>query len=593
MPSITELSATVISELENNQAGALAWLSVRYYAKLVAQAADEWLVQVRQRFDLTAVVAACAGYQVYAGQRGQAATHRLATLCWALLLKHLNGWSYRTTSREIGTNPLLRWFVGYDLGEPTLSYVTLQRFAVWVATEQPRLFFNAILAQIDADFPTAAGQAQVGDTFALRAKVATQSRTALLRDACRRLLAYGQQGSGGAFASVLVAIDAEALFGAAHERPEYQLDKPERDALEARTALAAAGCLRLVTAWVSGLPPARTLEWLALQRWLDLLAKILSDEFVFTYDAAGVALTVRPCTQAERGRFVLGSAVDPEATFRKHGDKNDLGYNVQVASTRDFVREIFAQTGATPDASGVALLIEHQKEHLGLVPPKLIYDRAAGSPKIFHDVAQASAGQTQLVARLIDHSKNSDRYGPLDFTLNQDGALTCPNGQTSTTYYRSQAADGWQYRFSAAQCQGCPLWQRCRGGADAVAAPPTSPDAPTAPVTPVTPKTGTRKTPKPTAYRQVFISHYRERQRTALLYTKTDAFQRDMRFRATIERIIAALVRYHDARHARSVGLAQADFQVRMAATAYNLKKWHKLTQDKRKPSRHPPPETT
>ena len=57
---------------------------------------------------------------------------------------------------------------------------------------------------------------------------------------------------------------------------------------------------------------------------------------------------------------------------------------------------------------------------------------------------------------------------------------------------------------------------------------------------------------------------------TAILYTKTESFKRDMQFRSTIERTIAALVRYHDARHARSVGLGQADFQVRMAATADN-----------------------
>ena len=424
MPSIPELSAPVIFELESNPESAWAWFSAHYYAQQAAQAPDAWLVRIRQRFSLDALVAACQGYQVYAGQRGQAATHGIVILCWALLLKHLYGWSYRRTSQEIGTNTLARWFVGYRLDQKTLSYVTLQRFAVWVCEQQPRLLFNTILAQIDADFPVAATQAQVGDTFALLAHGAPQSRTALLRDACRRLLAYGQQIQALGLSAVLGALDQAALFGAAHERPEYQLLKPERDALEVRTALGADACLRLVTACVQCVPHARSIEWLALEKWLGILTKVLGDEFVFGRNAAGVAETVRPCTTQERGHFVLGSTLDPEATFRKHGDHNDLGYNVQVAATADFVREIFAQTGATPDQSGVALLIEHQLEHLGLVPPKLIYDRAAGSPKIFHDVAQASDGQTQLVARLIDHSKNSERFGPLDFTLNEDGSLT-------------------------------------------------------------------------------------------------------------------------------------------------------------------------
>ncbi len=56
--------------------------------------------------------------------------------------------------------------------------------------------------------------------------------------------------------------------------------------------------------------------------------------------------------------------------------------------------------------------------------------------------------------------------------------------------------------------------------------------------------------------------------------------------------IIAALVRYNQARHARSIGLAKADFQVRLAATAYNLKKWHKLSLDKAKAARTKPPDS-
>jgi hypothetical protein len=44
----------------------------------------------------------------------------------------------------------------------------------------------------------------------------------------------------------------------------------------------------------------------------------------------------------------------------------------------------------------------------------------------------------------------------------------------------------------------------------------------------------------------------------------------------TREGIIAALVRYNHAHRARSVGLTNA--QVRMAALAFNLKRWHVLT---------------
>ncbi len=180
-------------------------------------------------------------------------------------------------------------------------------------------------------------------------------------------------------------------------------------------------------------------------------------------------------------------------------------------------------------------------------------------PKIFADVDRVSEGKTQLVARLIDYGKSRERFGPSDFTLNEVGQLSCPNGQVAAKVYRSGSADGVNYRFLPDQCQDCPLLAQCRGAE-------VQPDHYR--------QAGTERS------RSVFISHYRERQRTALLYTQTASFKLDMRFRSTIERIIAALVRYNDARQAHSLGLAKADFQVRMAATAYNRSRLegHRLT---------------
>jgi hypothetical protein len=249
------------------------------------------------------------------------------------------------------------------------------------------------------------------------------------------------------------------------------------------------------------------------------------------------------------------------------------------------VCEIFATTGAVPDAAGVAALIAHQAEQGFSLPPKLIYDKAAGSPKTFHAVDMASQGQTQLVAALIDHSKHKGRFGPLDFTLNEDGSLTCPAGKTTTTVYRSNAADGWTYRFSAGQCQGCPLWDACRGPRTETASTEETATQPSA-------LNSKRKGPKADSHRQVFISSYRSAQRQAILYTQSDAFKADMKQRPAIERIIAALVRYNGARRAHSTGLAKADFQVRMAAVAFNLKRWLVLTLAQEKAQRyHPPPE--
>jgi hypothetical protein len=611
MKSIPDLPNDVIASLSADPAEFWRLVSKHIYAQELAGADDHLLVRIQQRFDFGVLVAACQGYRHYAGQRGQDADYSLEQLCRLLLVRHLNHWSLRQTYMEFKHNSLLRWFGGFLVNERTPSYVTLQRFAAWVTKHHPRLFFNEFLRQIDEDFPEDAGQAQVGDTFALLARTAPQSRTQMLRNAGRKVLFYWAQvapvvGVGHPLpGACALNASAAALFGPPDAPREQWLSKEARDELEVCTALGADALLQQLAGPLAHGTGLRTLEAVALRQWVDILRKLLTDEFVIERGATAGGVTARPCTAKERGSFVLGSTVDPAATFRKHSEKNDLGYNVQVSATDKFIREIFASTGATPDASGVATLVANQVAQTGQAPPKLIYDRAAGSPKLFHDVATVSGGQTQLVARLIDHSQSSERFGPTDFILQEDGALICPNGQASRKFYRAGGADGYNYRFTAAQCQGCPLWQRCRGDAPvapvAVGNPAAgaSPDkaAPVAAGSPVAgapvAKVKPPKTPKPTAYRQVFISSYRDRQRDAILYLNTPAFQLDMKFRATIERVIAALVRYNGARHANGYGLCNADFQVRMAALAYNLKRWAVLTKAKERRQRCAAPDSS
>ncbi len=602
MKTIHQNAEEVTKFFIENAEAVWSWVSAEQAAQVRAANRDDLLVRVWERFEFGDIEAGCQGYRLYAGGRGQEAEHSVGQLVRTLLVKALKGWSLRQTVNEVRSHSLVRSFVGYRLNQKTLSYATLQRFDTWVSQHHPRLFFDEILRQLDADFPADAGQAQVGDTFALVANVARQSRTELMRDAARRLHKAWTALSPAQALPGLTAELSEALWGAERETPDYWLDKAARDERERQTALAANRFLGLAQAACVQLPQGEKLLRALSTRWQGVLGKVLTDEFVFERDESGVASRARPATQKERGSFVLGSSVDPEATFRKHGDKVELGYNIHVSASPAFVREIYATTGATPDGSGVAALIAHQREQGFGLPPKLIYDRAAGSPKTFHAVDKASAGQTQLVAALIDHSQNQARFGPLDFTLHENGSLTCPAGKTSTTFYPSKSADGWNYRFRANQCHACLLWDKCRGPkvAEATTAEQKAAQEAAQEATQEAAQEGEKKAaqetakkikkrrgPKPDSHRQVFISRYRSQQRQAILYTQTAAFKTDMKLRPAIERTIAALVRYNGARRAKSIGLARADFQVRMAALAFNLKRWLALTLAKEKAQRH------
>lgn len=190
-------------------------------------------------------------------------------------------------------------------------------------------------------------------------------------------------------------------------------------------------------------------------------------------------------------------------------------------------------------------MLESQQAHHGVVPPKFIYDAAAGTGSYIAAVAAATQGQTQLVAPLIPYDQRSARFGPDDFALSPDKTtLTCPRGRTSTTAYRSQSGQGRAFRFTAQQCAGCPLADRCRGHLPA------------------------------DHMRQVFISDFRSLVAQARTYAQTEDFKADMKLRATIERIIANLVRYHDARYARRRGQRNCQYQAHMNALAFNLRQW-------------------
>lgn len=562
---LPEIIVQAIAEKPELAAAFWGWASEQHYGAVVAQNRDHLLVFVKEQVDFGAVVEACRGYQVYAGAAGQPATYSLGTLCRALVVKYLYDWSYRRVEGEIRSQSLVRWFVGLGLREKTPDHLTLWRFEAWVKQQQRRLFFDETLKQIDAAFAEERQAVQIGDTFALASRAQEQSRTVMLRGACRRLLGYLAQVTPSGHAQVLMGVDPAALFGAKDERPEHFLDKPERDALELRTATAAHDCLRLAVAQRQALGntlAANDLIVQALMRWEGIVSKLLHDEFVIVTDQKGVATSASHPTKRTKGCYRHGTLVDLDATFRIHGEKSQLGYNANIAVTVNFIREINAVTGATPDSAGVADLIANQKEHLGFVPKKFLYDRAAGMPKIFADVARVSDNQTQLVARLIAYSKNKERFGPGDFTVNDLGQLVCPNGKIAAKAYRSQSADGLAYRFMAEDCRGCPLWDKCRGNEV-----------------------------KPDAYRQVFISDYTYFQRNALAYTKTAAFQEDMKLRPHVERVIAAVTRYNGARRAEAYGLDNADFQLKMCAMAYNLKRWHTLTKEREKAQRYKPPD--
>jgi hypothetical protein len=531
-----------------------AHFSDQLLTDLVQRNRKHLLVLLAEHLDLLPIELACQSFHHQSGP-GRAPTHIVSKMVRVLLVGWLYGLSLRELEERLSMDMLVRWFVGYGLFEASPDHATLGRFEAWVLLHQRRVYFDSVLTQIYSQYPAQRKQTQIGDTYAMQANAARQGPVTLWRQFSLRVLEAATETFPN-LGKLVSGLDWSGLFGVWREKHGGRLSDAERAERLSQTALVAQDLHQRLTQELANLPQTAQP---ALRQALDYLRKVLDDEI--TINGSDVAV------RKEKGSYCIGSASDPQASFRNHGERAGelditLGYNSQVAATIDgLITETQAHTGATPDQKSITKLVTVQKDCHNLCPPKLIYDKAGGSGKVRHEVAEASAGETILSAPLLDYASRSARFGPYDFDLSEDGTtLTCPQGKSTSVAYHADRGDGRNFRFFARQCwQGqpparmnqadlscrCRLWEQCRV---------------------------TRQGPR--NRREVFISDYRSHIETAQIYQQTDEARRDRQLRPRIERVIAELVRYNGARRCRRAGLVPADWQAKMSATAYNLKWW-------------------
>jgi IS5 family transposase len=514
------------------------------------------LVKLEKKLDFAPLEKLSTAYH---HQRGPGApiTHPASKLVRAMLVKYLYDLSLRQLEERLYCDMIVRWFVGYSLFDTPPDHCTLERFELWLKKHQHFAIFDEVLKQIWQDFPDDY-RVQTGDTYAMCANAARENLVPLIRHTCQNILRCAMDMIPAQMEAALSDYDWNALSGNSSEVREYRLDEAQRAERLQTVVLAALDLQERIS---SLLKDHAESEFPALRTQLGYLGKIIADE------VSVVDRTVQRLQPKKQGSFRIGSAADPEATYRVHGpdpEDTSFGYNVQAAiSQAGFVCETRAYTGADPDQSGVADLVKEQKERRGECPEKLIYDQAAGCGKTRAEVEKVSDGQTQLSSKLPSYEVRKGTFAPYDFALSEDGkTLTCPNQVSTQVAYRSGAGDGRDFRFFDFQCwqgalpkgkappdpsvaQRCPLWEKCRNAEQG-----------------------------PRSMRKVFISNYRSQVLAARDYNHTEEFTQDMKLRPRVERVIFELTHYNGARHCRRRGLDNADWQARMCATAYNLKLW-------------------
>jgi hypothetical protein len=515
----------------------LAWLSAHVYQLLLVRCAAHPLVRLGQSYDPAPVITACAAYYHQAGP-GKPPTYSVHTLVHAEIVR---AWANTCSDRELewhlASNLIVRWYVGLPLVGPTPDHTTLNRFHAWLTVYHPDALFREVLTFLDQVDPEAPARTpQIVDTFAMASPAApTPSPARLLLHLCTRLVAAWQQHAPPPMQAALPPLD----FGALCAPPSARTAPQQQAQLEQAVTVAT----WLLTDLLPHLPRLDSAAQVRLQPLLDAIAKVIGDET--TTDVGGV---VRERSRDAKGSYRIMSAIDLEATFRKHEpDPAVLGSNAIIATTATRIRAAVIRTGSTPDQDAPVAVLAQQIAAQQPLPPVLIMDQAGGMGKTRAQVGSVSAGQTQMVAQ-IPHAgvAGPARFTPADFRMSADGrSCTCPRGVTSYRAYGHSQGEGISFRFYGADCRDCPLWEACRG--------PSSP---------------------PNSQRAVYLTPYHTHLRLGAAFNATADGKALLRCRWQVEPTIAWLVRYNGCRQARRVGVAAAQCQLFQACAVRNLQLW-------------------
>lgn len=516
----------------------MAWFHTLAYRPLLRRCADHPLVLLNQYYDPAPIVAACQGYHHAPGTPGAPPTFTIEQFVRAELVRAwADSCSDPALEELLNTNLLVRWFVGLPLSQSAPDHSTLADFHHFMQAQAPDSFFRdtlAFLARVDPE--PSESTPQIVDTFAMESPVAPSVSPAhLLNHLCLRLTRCWMSHAPAALQPALPPLDLGVL---AHP-PLARSPLARQQRLQSAVTVS----LWLSDALTPHLPLLDPTLRATVQGYLSALAKVIADELHI--DATGLA-TELPLK--ERGERRKASAVDLEATFRKHeGSPAVLGFNAVIATTATRIQGAVVLTGCSPDSEGPRAILAQQLEAGMRLPPVYVMDAAAGWGKTRAQIDVTSEGQTRIVAP-IPQAGGSDpnRFSVADFVVDVERrSCTCPNGVVTTKAYRHGDSDGVSFRFLASQCRGCPLWSRCR---DSEA--------------------------KPTGHRSVFISDYHVYLREGLAFNQTAVGRALLHGRWQVEPVVAWLVRYQGCRRARRVGQAAAQFQLFMGCGMRNLLMW-------------------
>lgn len=333
--------------------------------------------------------------------------------------------------------------------------------------------------------------------------------------------------------------DAEAVAG--HHINSELLRERTKDLPDDQRLAARVTHLQEILEWAEQIaaPPAldeadaaTPAAWQRLVSACDVTRKILFDQ-----------------ANPDAGRRTL-SVFDPDARRGKHGDWYE-GYIVDIMMDADseLITELNTlEAGGDEAQDAVALVAREQATHGNQIEGFSI-DGAGFNGEMLRALEDPEEGLGITTYVPPKKEPTHGRFTPEDFTPSEAGShVTCPAGEQSRYRQRDSHDNAYMYRFTRAQCDGCPLVQRC-----------------------------VAKPGQGAFGRTVQKSDYEVEYRRARERATTAAYAAVRSEHAAVERKLNEVLNHHDGRHARYWGLAKVHAQECMTCFTVNVKRMVKL----------------
>lgn len=460
-----------------------------------------------------------------------------SVLAKVLLLAYRDGLSDERAMEAVRFD--LRWKValGLPVDHPGFHPTSLVRFRARLLLHgKERLVFERSL-ELATELGLISGRAeQILDSTPMLGAAAVQDTVTLVRSGVRKLLDAVEAGDAKAARELRSGL----RFDYSRPRVKPEGDWQDRDArmeLLAEVARDAERALRAVEADEELIAPPEIAEA------ARLLREIIGQEFE-------VADGETPRMRGSRRVRQILSAHDPEM---RHGRKTQArrftGYKLHAAAATEapILTAISLSPGNDHDGHQAGALVDQQPEQRR--PKRVIGDTAYGNVEVREELEQRS------ISVLVPVHSSSPKDGAIakeEFAIDlATDTVTCPRGKTAPIYKsrprrpnrklrpsRPKATGDRVARFARADCEPCPLRQRCAPG----------------------------------GRREIRISR-REDLRQAALQALSDPRERDhlKRTRPGIERLLGLIVYRYRGRKSRYLGARKSTLQAVWTAVLVNL----------------------